>query len=243
MEQCPRCHERCTKHKIVLECMHVFCKSCASQMKKENKITRDGMKIWDCEINCPICERITRFKEPDMQDYMFDISFIYQDNSYFLRQVNAVELANAKIWEVKESSHLQKCGHCSEPGKKIPQSMYRQFPKCRQCKVPYQKKDLERRPPVKCPDCTFAFYCTDECLRLASTQHKRECIEIQECINVINKDRKCLKVEPRTRREQNFDGTYDIYVMKRGSSNGKVFTFRNLANREFFYMKFDLKDL
>ena len=89
----------------------------------------------------------------------------------------------------------------------------------------------------------FAFYCTDGCLRLAWTQHKRECIEIQEYINEMNKDRNCLKVELTTHREQNFDGTYDIYVMKMGSSNGKVFTFRNLANREFFYMKFDLKDL
>ena len=129
VEQGPRCHETCRKHQIS-----------ASQMVKKNKITRDVMKIWDCEINCPIWECITRFKEPDMQDYMFDISFIYQDNSYFLLHVNAVEMANAKIKEVKESGGLQKCGHSSETGKKIPQSMYRPFPKYRQCKVPCQRK-------------------------------------------------------------------------------------------------------
>ena len=154
-------------------------------------------------------------------------------------------MANAKMKEVKESGGLQKCGHCSETGKKIPQSMYRPFPKYSQCKVPCQKKDLERRPPVKCPDCMFAFYCTDECLRLASTQHKRECIEIQECINVMNKDRNCLKVELTTHREQNFDGTYDIYVMKRGRGAVKMekYSPSETWQTEFFYMKSDLKDL
>ena len=83
-----------------------------------------------------------------MQDYMFDISFIYQDNRYFLPHVNAVEMANAKIKEVKESGGLQKCGHCSETGKKISQSMYRPFPKYRQCKVPCQKKDLKEGPQL-----------------------------------------------------------------------------------------------
>ena len=211
-------------------------------MKKVNIVTNDGEKIWDCEIKCPLCERTSRFKDSDMLDYMFDISFIYQDNSYYLPELNAFEHANTKITELLDSGRLKKCGFCLTPGKRIPPSMYKQFPKCTDCKIPHQNKK-EKRPPVICPDCRHAFYCTEGCLRMALTQHKWECIEIQECLHVLNSQRKCLKGDLKKTTEQIFDGTYDVYVMKGGNSSGKVFKFRNLANREFFYMKFDLKDV
>ena len=242
IETCPRCHQSVSINKIVLECRHIFCKACALKMKRVNIVTNDGKKVWNCEINCPLCECTLRFKHSNMLDYMVDISFIHQDNSYYLPELNAFKNANTKITELIESGQLKKCGFCSMPGKRIPPSMYKQFNKCTDCKLPPQSKK-EKRPPVICPDCRQPFYCTEECFRMVLTQHKRECIKIQECLHVINSQRKCLKSDPKMTNEQKFDGTYDVYVMKRGNSSGKVFTFRNLANREFFYMKFDLKDL